>query len=56
MIKFDKIINVHNVPVIRTHINRTFVIRTKYIPRYPDSSDNRELLYKIHYPDYTLSG
>jgi len=52
---------IYYVPVIRTPVNRTFVVRTKYIPRYPDSPDkgdpvNAELLYKIRYPDYLLSG
>jgi len=31
---------VNSVPVIRTPVNRTFVIRKKYIPYYPDSPDN----------------
>ena len=58
--------NVHSVLVIGTLVNGTlvngtFVIGTKFSPRYlysPDNVDpvNGELLYKIRYPDYPLSG
>ncbi len=35
---------IHSVLVIGTLVNGTFVIRTKFSPRYPDSPDNGELL------------